>query len=183
MNYTIVAAIIIQSVISKANLLLGALAGYVITTGILIWGLGVYRNPYHFIAVFGIELSKGVFIGACVAWYIFDTFELLGAISAEEADDKSDLGKTESENKVGIKKEIHTSKEDQFPADSYAMKDERAGKPKMILMPEKVVHFRISCPKCEAAGRIDQARVPPEGIWIRCPKCYARFFVRRKNGI
>ena len=118
MNHTILAAVIIQSVISKANLLLGAIVGYVITTGILIWGLSVYSNPYHYIAFFGIELSKGVFLALCVIWYIFDTFELMAASSQTEADDNSDSKEVEAENSAGIIQEVHTA-EDKFTVKPY----------------------------------------------------------------
>ena len=77
-NPIIILAIIFQSVIAKASRKAGAVLGYVITTGILIWGLSVYSDGYQ-IAFFGIPLSQPVFLLACLAWYGFDTKEFIAA--------------------------------------------------------------------------------------------------------
>lgn len=39
MNYAIFLAIFTQSLVAKANRMAGAIAGYVITAGIFLWGL------------------------------------------------------------------------------------------------------------------------------------------------
>jgi hypothetical protein len=85
-NPIIIAALLIQGFLSKASHLAGSLAGYLITTGILIWGLGAYSNG-EAIALFGIILSKQAFIIACLVWYGYDTYELLagGSAQAEES--------------------------------------------------------------------------------------------------
>jgi hypothetical protein len=75
-NPAIVGAIIIQIIISKFSRLTGAIVGYLITTGILIWGISVYAEGDQ-IAFLGIALSQPVFIVACLVWYGFDTWELM----------------------------------------------------------------------------------------------------------
>jgi len=85
LNPIIIIALVLQAVISKASHLAGTIAGYLITTGILIWGLGVY-NDGDFIALFGITLSKQAFIIACIAWYVYDTFELFSGRPTETED-------------------------------------------------------------------------------------------------
>ena len=80
-NPIIIAALIAQAVISKASHLAGALTGYLITTGILIWGLSVY-SAGDFIALFGISLSQQAFLIACLVWYGFDTYDLLNCKAA-----------------------------------------------------------------------------------------------------
>ena len=82
MNYGILAAVFVQWLISKASRIAGAIVGYLITTGILIWGLGAYASG-GYITFSEIELSQPVFIGMCVVWYVFDTFGLIGALRAE----------------------------------------------------------------------------------------------------
>lgn len=93
LNPIIIIALVLQAVISKASHLAGAIAGYLITTGILIWGLGTYSDG-DFIALFGITLSKQAFIIACLVWYGFDTFELLGGKS-EGTEETEDVGQVE----------------------------------------------------------------------------------------
>ena len=77
-NPFIVLAIIIQMVIAGVSRIAGAVVGYIITTGILIWGLGLYGSGYQ-IAFFGIPLSQTVFMIAILAWYVFDTKEFIEA--------------------------------------------------------------------------------------------------------
>jgi hypothetical protein len=83
MNIVIIAALAIQIIISKTSRIAGAIAGYLITTGILIWGLSAYADGAA-IVLFGIELSKAVFVIACLVWYGFDTAEFINA--RKEAD-------------------------------------------------------------------------------------------------
>lgn len=80
MNLVVVLAIIAQSAVSRINRLISAVMGYVITTGILLWGVGVYSDDGA-IAFFGIiELSLEIFLILCLVWYIVDTFELISAL-------------------------------------------------------------------------------------------------------
>ncbi len=75
-NPVIFVAILIQSMISRGNRTAGAVAGYVITTGILLWGFSLYADGGQ-VAFFGVPLSQGVFIFLCLVWYGFDTKRLL----------------------------------------------------------------------------------------------------------
>jgi hypothetical protein len=77
-NPAIVIAILIQSYVARASRIAGAIVGYIVTTGILIWGLAVYAEG-NYITLFGAELSQPVFLLACLIWYAFDTREFLGA--------------------------------------------------------------------------------------------------------
>lgn len=77
-NPVIIIAIIIQAVITKASRLTGAIVGYIITTGILLWGISLYVEGDQ-IAFFGISISKPVFLAACLVWYFFDTIEFIAA--------------------------------------------------------------------------------------------------------
>src|SRR2546429_866574 len=38
---------------------------------------------------------------------------------------------------------------------------------------------KISCPNCAAAYELDDSRVPPAGLSIKCPKCKNPFTVHR----
>lgn len=42
--------------------------------------------------------------------------------------------------------------------------------------------MKISCPNCSAAYELDDSRVPPAGLSIKCPKCKNPFTVHRKGG-
>jgi hypothetical protein len=77
-NPVIVGAIVVQSFIAKASGIAGAITGYVITTGIMLWGLSLYSDGYQ-IAFFGIPLSQSAFIIACLIWYGFDTKAFIAA--------------------------------------------------------------------------------------------------------
>src|SRR5436853_753620 len=41
---------------------------------------------------------------------------------------------------------------------------------------------KISCPNCAAAYELDDSRVPPAGLSIKCPKCKNPFTVHRAKG-
>ena len=75
-NPVIVIALIVQAFISNASRRAGAMVGYLITSGILIWGLGLYSEG-DAIALFGIPLTQPIFLMACLIWYGFDTHEFL----------------------------------------------------------------------------------------------------------
>lgn len=75
MNFVILFALMVQSAIAKSSHTAGAIVGFLITTGILLWGLSAY-SVGDAIAILGIPLSKPVFIGACLLWYFFDVKEL-----------------------------------------------------------------------------------------------------------
>ncbi len=42
--------------------------------------------------------------------------------------------------------------------------------------------MKISCPNCAAAYELDDSRVPPAGLSIKCPKCKNPFTVHRPKG-
>jgi hypothetical protein len=77
-NPIIIIAILAQSFIAKNNRMAGAIVGYLITTGIFLWGLSLYSQGSE-IVFFMIPLSEPVFIGLCAVWYFFDTRALLRA--------------------------------------------------------------------------------------------------------
>ena len=77
-NPIIIIALIIQSAVAKSSRKAGAVIGYIITTGILLWGSSLYADGYQ-VALFGIPLSQPIFIIACLVWYGFDTKEFMAA--------------------------------------------------------------------------------------------------------
>ena len=78
MNPIVIVAIIAQSMIARTNRMAGAIAGYLLTTGILIWGLSLYSAGSG-IALIGIPLSQPIFLVVCAVWYGFDTKAFLTA--------------------------------------------------------------------------------------------------------
>lgn len=72
MNPIIIVAVVAQSFISRTNRMAGAIAGYIITTGILFWGLSLYQQGSQ-IAFLGIPLTQPIFLVTCLVWYGFDT--------------------------------------------------------------------------------------------------------------
>jgi len=82
-NPIIIVAIIAQSFISKASRMAGAVVGFIVTTGILLWGISLYGGGSG-IALLGIPLSETVFIAVCIAWYGFNTRALLRARAFEK---------------------------------------------------------------------------------------------------
>ena len=77
-NPVILVAIILQAIVSRSSRIAGAVLGYVITTGILLWGISLYGDGDQ-IALFGIPLSAPIFFLACLVWYGFDTREFTAA--------------------------------------------------------------------------------------------------------
>jgi len=78
-NPVIIVAIVFQVIIGKFSRIAGAITGYIITTGILIWGISVYREGYQ-MAFFGITLPSNVFLLGCGFWFWMDTREFKAAI-------------------------------------------------------------------------------------------------------
>jgi hypothetical protein len=77
-NPVILGAIVVQGLTSKVSRVAGAVVGYLITTGILMWGFSVYDKGNH-IEFFGISLSQSHFVIACLIWFGFDTKVYLAA--------------------------------------------------------------------------------------------------------
>lgn len=42
--------------------------------------------------------------------------------------------------------------------------------------------FKVECPGCKAPYQVDERRVPPSGLKMRCPKCGSSFQVERPGG-
>ncbi len=82
-NPVIIGAIIAQRLITRVSRLAGSIAGYVITTGIFLWGLWLYSTGDG-IAFLGFPLSQPVFIVAILVWYGFDTIGFLAAKRAQQ---------------------------------------------------------------------------------------------------
>jgi type II secretory pathway pseudopilin PulG len=40
--------------------------------------------------------------------------------------------------------------------------------------------MKFSCPNCNLAGSIDDARVPEQGLYADCPKCKTRFLIKKE---
>jgi cellulose synthase operon protein C len=43
--------------------------------------------------------------------------------------------------------------------------------------------MKVTCEKCKAEYNIDDSRVPPEGLQIKCPKCLATFLVTKGGSV
>jgi hypothetical protein len=84
-NPVILIAIVIQALISRASHIAGSIAGYLITTGILLWGLDAYSSG-DAIAFFGITMEKSGFLFFCVFWYGYDTYHLFSGFGAQAQD-------------------------------------------------------------------------------------------------
>lgn len=41
--------------------------------------------------------------------------------------------------------------------------------------------MKVRCEKCRSEYNIDESRVPPEGLQVKCPRCSATFIVAREN--
>ena len=42
--------------------------------------------------------------------------------------------------------------------------------------------MQISCPQCAAQYNVDDAKIPPQGVSIRCPRCQNTFTVGGQHG-
>ena len=81
-NPIIIAALLVQTFVANFSRTAGALLGYATTTGILIWGLGLYDHGQQ-IAFFGAPLSQAMFISLCVFWYCHDTKMFWAALNSD----------------------------------------------------------------------------------------------------
>ena len=98
-NPVIIFAVIIQVVISKFSRIAGAIIGYLITTGILLWGLLLYGEGNQ-IAYFGIPLSEPIFLILCLVWYGFDTKGFLSARKGVTNVNQSETGREPNKNNL-----------------------------------------------------------------------------------
>lgn len=99
MNYAIFLAIFAQSLIAKTNRMAGAIAGYVITAGILLWGINIYADG-DAIAFLTFKVSKTLFIIACLVWFLIDTGAFLQAKEAQRLASASSLEKPALDEKA-----------------------------------------------------------------------------------
>ena len=83
-NWVIVGAVLIQFVVGRISRFLGAVLGFLITTGILLWGLMAYGAGSG-IAFAGFPLPLPIFVLACLVWYVFDVMELVRAFRKRRA--------------------------------------------------------------------------------------------------
>jgi hypothetical protein len=151
MNPLIIVAIIIQAVIAKASKVAGAIVGYLITTGILLWGLSLYGSGDE-IAFAGIPLSQPVFFVVVLIWYAFDTGNLIAALSAP------------AQKTVPARHKERTDEAlEQLLAPPAA--------------PEQPV-VRFACPGCH--GKL-KAPEMAAGKTIRCPACGVTFMVPQRR--
>ena len=102
MNPIIIIAIVAQSFLSRASRMAGAIAGYIITTGILIWGISLYNAGYG-IAFLGIPLNEPLFFVACIAWYGLDTRAFLRARSIANRQAQAAAAQTPSSSTAQIR--------------------------------------------------------------------------------
>ena len=83
-NPVLVVAILVQWLVSRANRTIGAITGFVITAGVLIWGLSAYSTGGS-ITFIGIRLSQPIFLVLCLVWFAFDVWDLQNARKAAAA--------------------------------------------------------------------------------------------------
>ena len=76
MNWVIFLIAIVIGGVSKSNPKLGGWLGVVLTSGILIWGLSIYSEPYSAVTFFDIPLSQGMFLLLVMAFYGYDAWLL-----------------------------------------------------------------------------------------------------------
>jgi hypothetical protein len=94
-NPIIIIAIIIQSIVAKSSRKAGAIVGFVITTGIFLWGISVYGDGGE-IALFGISLSEPVFYLVFLVWFGFDIMEFVSSQKGATETGITDTGISES---------------------------------------------------------------------------------------
>ncbi len=73
--FGILAGFAIQGMLSLNHPRLAALFGFVITSGVLLYGLWVYDKGAHVVLV-TIPLSRNAFIGCCAAWYAWNALQV-----------------------------------------------------------------------------------------------------------
>jgi hypothetical protein len=78
MNFIIIGALIVQWLVARFSRIAGAIIGFLITTGILLWGFSIYAQG-GYIELFNFQLSQPIFLVVCAVWYIFDVTEFIAA--------------------------------------------------------------------------------------------------------
>ena len=99
MNWTIIAALIVQSIIARANKKAGSIVGLIITTILLVWGINSYTSGYGLVFLNDIEIPSWIFYAFCFVWYISEIISLKNAIAKERLNAialKSEIMKADS---------------------------------------------------------------------------------------
>ena len=170
-NPVIIFAIIIQAIVRKVSAVAGAIFGFLITTGILIWGLSVYKEG-NYIALFGAPLNEHIFLYAIIFWYIIDTREFIKARKQTE--------KLEGDTKI-----------EKLPLNMNCPKCDE----ELELTEQERTEKIFTCPECNRVidlrtentqQQVDELNTLPEGVdasndnasnMIECPECGFRFIV------
>lgn len=71
----ILAGFAIQGMLSLNYPRLAAAFGFVITTGVLVYGLWLYARGAH-VTLATVPLSRPMFVAGCAAWYVWDALQL-----------------------------------------------------------------------------------------------------------
>jgi hypothetical protein len=100
-NPLLVVVIIIQVIVSRNSRKTGAIFGYVITTGILLWGISSYASGGA-IALVGLRLSAIEFFILCLIWYAADTVEFFTAREKESREKEANIVQPEEPRYVNI---------------------------------------------------------------------------------
>ena len=87
LQFAIIAALLIQGLITAYNRRIGAFAGVVITSVVLVWGLIIYLADFGVIEYFGFTLSLTIFLAIVVIWYGADAYEVYHAHKSREPED------------------------------------------------------------------------------------------------
>lgn len=152
-NPVIIVAIVIQSWVSKASRIAGAILGYLITTGIFLWGLAIY-DDHGQIAFFGVPLSQPVFVILCLVWYVFDTFTFNAARKPLPLAPPPMPGSTATPDSV----QAALPTPGQAPASPQVEGDE----------------IRFACSEC---GKPISFKKRHAGLVVRCTECNERVMV------
>ena len=64
-------AILAQALVTHSSRLVGSIVGFAITTGVLVWGLGLYWEGSA-VALLGFSMTESTFLIACGVWYLLN---------------------------------------------------------------------------------------------------------------
>jgi hypothetical protein len=84
LNTIIISAIVIQWIFSLISKLAGAILGFFITTGFLVWGINSYSTG-GFIEVANHPITQPVFFLACLVYYGFNILEIIKALKNKKS--------------------------------------------------------------------------------------------------
>ena len=176
MNPVIVVAILIQAVISAASKVAGAIAGYLITTGILLWGLSLYGGGDQ-IALAGIPLPPPVFFVVVLIWYGFDTAGLMAAVSAPASQNaqpprNEKAGQPLDKTPTVVSLPLQAADRQPWEENTNGPLGERIASAAALKSPT----IAIICPSCQKRLK---APANVAGRRVRCPACGIAFAATR----